>query len=53
MSQNTEDLFIDLSDVSVEEIQVLEQEGSRGIAEFAASTGSSSTGLCSCVVAAP
>ncbi|MEM9293601.1 MAG: hypothetical protein AAGD01_18115 [Acidobacteriota bacterium] len=49
MSKNTNPI-IDLADVSVEEIQVLEQEGGRGIAEFAASTSDNCTGQCSCVV---
>ncbi|MEM9293595.1 MAG: hypothetical protein AAGD01_18085 [Acidobacteriota bacterium] len=49
MSETT-NKFIDLNDVSVEEIQVLDQEGSRGVAEFAASTSDTCTGTCSCVV---
>ncbi|MEM9293606.1 MAG: hypothetical protein AAGD01_18140 [Acidobacteriota bacterium] len=50
MSQKTDALFIDLNDVSVDDIQVLDQEGSRGVAEFAASTSETCTGTCSCVV---
>jgi hypothetical protein len=42
-------LFIDLTDIAVEEVEILAQEGSRGLAEFAASSGDcSSTGTCSC-----
>ncbi|MEM9293603.1 MAG: hypothetical protein AAGD01_19325 [Acidobacteriota bacterium] len=50
MSQKTDALFIDLNDVSVDDIQVLDQEGSRGIPEFAASTSDTCSGQCSCVV---
>ncbi|MEM9293594.1 MAG: hypothetical protein AAGD01_18080 [Acidobacteriota bacterium] len=47
---NKEDLFINLNDVSVDDIQVLDQEGSRGVAEFAASTSETCSGTCSCTV---
>ena len=35
-----EELKIDLSDLELEDIEVFVQEGSRGIPDFAASTGS-------------
>ncbi len=45
------ELLVDLSDLATAEIEVLAQQGSRGMPEFAASTGSCpSTGTCSCVV---
>ncbi len=48
---NNDQLFIDLTDIAIEDVEVLAQEGSRGLAEFAASTGNcSSSGTCSCTV---
>ncbi len=45
----TDRLQIDLSDLAVEEIQILVQEGSRGLAEFAASScDNCNCGTCSC-----
>lgn len=43
-------LFIDLTDIAIEDIEILAQEGSRGMAELAASTGTCSCGQCSCTV---
>jgi hypothetical protein len=45
-----EELKIDLSDLELEDIEVFVQEGSRGIPDFAASTGSFCcvAGACSC-----
>jgi hypothetical protein len=44
-------LLVDLSDLATAEIEVLAQQGGRGMPEFAASTGNcDSTGTCSCVV---
>lgn len=44
-------LRIDLSDIEVEEIEVLTQEGSRGLPEFAASScDACNCGVCSCTV---
>ena len=48
--QKNDNLFIDIADVAVEDIEVLSQEGSRGVPEFAASTSESCSGQCSCVV---
>ncbi len=49
--QEMDDLFIDLSDLKVEEVEILAQEGSRGLPEFAASTSPNCvigcTGSCS------
>ncbi len=45
----TDRLQIDLNDLAVEEIQILVQEGSRGLAEFAASCCKNcNCGTCSC-----
>ena len=46
-------LFIDLGDIEVHEVELLTQEGSRGIEHFAASTASCGTcneGGCSCTI---
>lgn len=44
-----ESLKIDLSDIEVEEIEILSQEGGRGLPEFAASScDSCNCGVCSC-----
>jgi hypothetical protein len=40
---------IDLSDLEIEDIQVLMQEGGRGMPEFAASSSTHCSGTCSCV----
>jgi hypothetical protein len=49
MSNN--ELLVDLSDLAAAEIEVLAQQGGRGMPEFAASTGHcDSSGSCSCVV---
>jgi len=40
--------WIDLSDIELEDVEVLSQEGARGIPEFAASSGECSCGICSC-----
>jgi hypothetical protein len=37
-----EDLWIDLSDIKLDDLEVLAQPGARGIPEFAASSGQSS-----------
>ncbi|MEM9293839.1 MAG: hypothetical protein AAGD01_19330 [Acidobacteriota bacterium] len=50
MADKTNTLLINLDDVSVDDIKVLDQEGSRGIAEFAASTSKTCSGQCSCTV---
>ena len=47
---NNDRLFIDLTDIAIEDIEILAQEGSRGMAELAASTGTCSCGQCSCTV---
>jgi bacterioferritin-associated ferredoxin len=48
---NNDRLFIDLTDINIEEVEVLAQEGSRGLAELAASTGTcNGCGTCSCVI---
>ena len=48
---NNDQLFIDLTDIAIEEIEILAQEGSRGLAELAASSGHcDSSGICSCDV---
>jgi len=43
-------LWIDLSDIEVEDVELLSQQGSRGIPEFAASCGTvcCGAGACSC-----
>jgi thiazolylpeptide-type bacteriocin precursor len=45
-----ENLWIDLSDIELDDIEVLSQQGGRGIPEFAASSGTicCSNGACSC-----
>jgi hypothetical protein len=47
-----EELKIDLSDLELEDIEIFLQEGSRGMPDFAASTGTncSVSGACSCKV---
>ena len=47
-----EELRIDLGDLETEDIEVFLQEGSRGMPDFAASTGSNCTAAnaCSCHV---
>jgi hypothetical protein len=48
---NNDRLFIDLTDIAIEDIEVLAQEGCRGMAELAASSGTcNSSGYCSCEV---
>ena len=48
--QNNE-LLVDLSDLATAEIEVLAQQGGRGMPDFAASTGvCNASGRCSCVV---
>lgn len=47
---------IDLGDVEIAEVEILDQEGSRGTPEFAASTadcGTCNAGSCSCTVENP
>lgn len=52
MSKN--ELLVDLSDLATDEVEVLAQQGGRGMPEFAASTGNcGSTGTCSCTVEEP
>jgi hypothetical protein len=47
MSKN--ELLVDLSDLATDEVEVLAQQGGRGMPEFAASTGTcNSSGRCSC-----
>jgi hypothetical protein len=47
--ENTRELFIDLSDLEFEDVEVLVQEGGRGIPEFAASSCQTcGCGTCSC-----
>ena len=47
-----EELKIDLSDLELEDIEIFQQEGSRAMPDFAASTGTHCTvaNACSCVV---
>jgi len=47
-----DNLFIDLNDIAVEDVEILAQEGSRGMAEFAASSGTNcnAAGACSCTI---
>lgn len=48
-------LFIDLNDIAIEDVQILAQEGGRGMADFAASCGTSccAANACSCTVKQP
>jgi hypothetical protein len=48
-------LFIDLNDISTEDVEILAQEGGRGMADFAASsgTGCCAANACSCTVKDP
>ena len=45
-------LHIDLSDLEIQDVEMLTQEGSRGMPEFAASSGTSccAANACSCTV---
>ena len=43
-----ENQWIDLSDLKLEDVELLSQEGARGIPAFAASTGTCNCGMCSC-----
>jgi hypothetical protein len=45
-----EELKLDLSDLELEDIEIFVQEGSRGMPDFAASTGTNcnAPGACSC-----
>jgi hypothetical protein len=43
---NSENLWLDLSDLKLEDLEVLTQEGARAIPEFAASTQCSCTSNC-------
>jgi hypothetical protein len=44
-------VLVDLSDLAVKELEVLAQQGARGMPEFAASCQSvCDVGMCSCVV---
>ena len=54
-NQSNDRLFIDLTDIAVEDVEILAQEGSRGMAEFAASTGTNCCGVgaCSCSIDQP
>lgn len=47
---DSQDLWIDLSDIQLEDVEILSQEGGRGIPEFAASSGGTccAMGACSC-----
>lgn len=47
---NNDKLFIDLNDIAAEDVEILAQEGSRGMADFAASSGTSccAANACSC-----
>lgn len=48
---NKDNLELDLTGLEIEEVEIFMQEGSRGTAEFAASTGSSgNSGTNSCTV---
>jgi hypothetical protein len=52
---NNDRLFIDLNDIAIEDVEILAQEGSRGMPEFAASSAGAgasccATGACSCVI---
>jgi hypothetical protein len=50
-AQEAEPLRIDLSDLKVDDIEVLVQEGARGIPDFAASScNQCACGVCSCSV---
>jgi hypothetical protein len=45
------ELLVDLSDLATDEVEVLAQQGGRGMPEFAASTGHcDSSGNCSCTL---
>jgi diaminopimelate epimerase len=48
-------LFIDLNDIVIEDVEILAQEGGRGMADFAAScgTGCCAANACSCTVKEP
>jgi hypothetical protein len=48
-------LFIDLSDIAIDDVEILAQEGGRGMAEFAASCGTNCNvaNACSCTVKKP
>lgn len=53
MTKDTRDnLFIDLNDIDLAEVEILTQEGSRGIEHFAASTGTNcdANNACSCSI---
>jgi hypothetical protein len=51
MEQKNTDLTLDLQDLNVEDVEILAQDGSHGVPDFATSTGSSgSTGINSCVI---
>ena len=55
---HTDRLFIDLNDIAIEDVEILAQEGSRGMAEFAASCAQSgatccAANACSCTVKSP
>lgn len=45
-------LFIDLNDIATEDVEILAQEGGRGMADFAASCGTNccAQGACSCTI---
>ena len=43
---HTDRLFIDLNDIAIEDVEILAQEGSRGMAEFAASCAGSGASCC-------
>jgi hypothetical protein len=49
---NNDNLFIDLKDIDLSEVEILTQEGSRGMEYFAASTGTNcdSANACSCSI---
>ena len=48
-------LFIDLNDIAAEDVEILAQEGGRGMADFAASSGTSccAANACSCTTKEP
>lgn len=52
---NNDRLFIDLNDIAIEDVEILAQEGGRGMADFAASSGTNCTAAnaCSCTVKQP
>jgi hypothetical protein len=51
-TMNNDHLFVDLNDIAIAEVETLVQEGSRGMAELAASCGTNCNvaTACSCTI---